>query len=188
MKMRNVDEDYEVDGLPVSALLAEGRVNRYGSVPGLPDEGLASPDELERQVFLKEWGPVLALPRPVKKCVIEPSFDMNGDVDWGAFASVDFERYSGGFDKARYKADRLKEELRDVLFMLQLASDKLPKAKFQVLRLLDRDIIELEHCATDDMLVFARKYFRARWLLEEIRLLKNASWARTRKQLAEVLG
>ena len=48
MKMSNVDKDCEVDGVPVSALFAEDRVNRYGSVAGLDDEELATPEELPR--------------------------------------------------------------------------------------------------------------------------------------------
>ncbi len=58
--MKHVVE--EVDSVPVSALLSEQRRNPYGSVPGLDDEELASPEELERQVMMEEWAPVLALP------------------------------------------------------------------------------------------------------------------------------
>jgi hypothetical protein len=62
------EEECEVDDVPVSPLLAEERMNRYGSVPGLDDEELASPEELERQVFMQEWGPVLRLPERGRKC------------------------------------------------------------------------------------------------------------------------
>ena len=56
------EDECEVEDVPVSPLLSEDRKNRYGSVPGLDDEELAEPWELERQVTLQEWGPVLALP------------------------------------------------------------------------------------------------------------------------------
>ena len=41
-----------VDGVvvPESALLQRERGSRYGSVPELPDEELADPEELERQI------------------------------------------------------------------------------------------------------------------------------------------
>ena len=51
-----------VGGVRVSPLISVERRNPYGSVPGLDDEELATPEELERQVMLAEWGPVLALP------------------------------------------------------------------------------------------------------------------------------
>jgi len=51
-----LDETCEVDGVPVSALLSVERKNRYGSVPGLDDEELADPAELEREVVLHRNG------------------------------------------------------------------------------------------------------------------------------------
>ena len=62
MRNENGFAEDEVEDVPVSALLHEERRNRYGSVPGLDDEELADPAELERQVYLQEFGPVLALP------------------------------------------------------------------------------------------------------------------------------
>lgn len=73
----------------------------YGSVPGLPDEELADPEELGRHVFRAEWGPILAL--PVRRApTIRPDIDESLGVDWGAFGTVDFERTVPAFDKARY--------------------------------------------------------------------------------------
>jgi hypothetical protein len=82
--MRNAYADAEVDDAPVSAALSMKK-NRYGSVPGLDDEELASPEELERQVLLEEWGPVLALPVRGRRNPIQPVIDENGGLDWGAF-------------------------------------------------------------------------------------------------------
>ena len=45
-----------------SSLLRVERDTGYGSVPGLEDKELADPAELERQVMLAEWGPILAIP------------------------------------------------------------------------------------------------------------------------------
>ena len=186
MKMSNVNEDYEVEDVPVSALFAEGRVNRYGSVAGLDDEELASPEELERQVFLQEWWPILRLPRP-KRSPITPNIDEYFGLDWGAFASVDFERYAGEFDKARYKADRLKEQLRDVLIRLADIRERLPTVESKVLKYLDHGIIEIDDIEGEDLLDTARLYLRAKRLQKEIRQLKDVSWNRQKERLAEVL-
>ena len=78
MKMPNADEDCEVEDVPVSPRLCKERRNRYGSVPGLDDEELASPEELERQVFMEEWWPVLRLPVRHRKSPIRPTIDEDG--------------------------------------------------------------------------------------------------------------
>ena len=59
--------------------------NRYGSIPDLPYEELADPAELERQVFIREWGPILQLPVHPRS-PIKPNIDEHFGVDWGAFA------------------------------------------------------------------------------------------------------
>jgi hypothetical protein len=51
---------YEGVMAPVSALRAAERVKQYGSVPGLDDDELADPNELERQIYREEFGPMLA--------------------------------------------------------------------------------------------------------------------------------
>ena len=43
---------------------------------------LADPEELERQVFLDEWGPILALPCKGSNGVIRPAIDEFGHVDY----------------------------------------------------------------------------------------------------------
>ena len=48
---------------------------------GLDEEELADPEELERQVFLKEFGPVLALPR-YKGTPWLPAVDSSDGLDW----------------------------------------------------------------------------------------------------------
>jgi len=96
--------------MPESVLLKRERPNRYGSVPGLDDSELLSPDELERQVYRQEFEPVLALPVESSKSWIRPVVDGDGEVDFGAFGTVDFERRYP-FNKILYKADKLRQQL-----------------------------------------------------------------------------
>jgi hypothetical protein len=64
---------------------------------------------------------------------------------------VDFERTRPEFDKARYKADKLREKLKDVLIMLGIVKERLPgKAKDLVLKYLRTGIIGLEHITNED--------------------------------------
>lgn len=184
MRNENGFAEDEVEDVPVSALLHEERRNRYGSVPGLDDEELADPAELERQVYLQEFGPVLALPSRDEPRGIRPAIDEEGHVDWGAFGTVDFERIRPSFDKARYKADRLREELRDVLIMFATVKRRLPGQARQVLKYLRMGLIELEHIANDDMLALAKLYRRARKLQGQIAELREVSRDEIRRELA----
>ena len=185
--MKSEYVDCEIEDAPVSPLLAEGWKNKYGSVPGLDEEELASPEELERQVFLQEWGPILALPIKTSRGFIQPNIDEYFDVDYGAFDSVDFERMYGEFDKARYKADKLHEELQDVLIRLSVVRYRLSWAQRKVLKHLGKGVIDFDHIASFELQCTARLYLRALKLQEEIRQLRDASWERRRRQLAEVL-
>jgi len=184
-----LDEACEVDGVPVSALLSMERKNRYGSVPGLDDEELADPAELEREVVLQEWGPVLSLPVQSSKSGIVPAVDESGGVDWGAFGTVDFQRTMPEFDKARYKAEKLREQLKDVVIIMSIVSERLPgRAKYLVLKYLRMGLVELEHIVHPDMAALARLYLRAMRLREEVRLLEEASEARCRQRLERFLA
>ena len=116
----NVYQGIEV---PVSPVLVPIRESGYGHVEGLSDEELLTAGELERWVYLQEFGPILALPRPKQDCFFRPNgFDDNGTPDWGAFGTVAFERYSGGFNKRLYKADKLKERLKDKSIVFEIVS------------------------------------------------------------------
>lgn len=175
--------------VPESALLRRDVGNRYGSVPGLDDSELADPDELERQVLREEFGPVLALPLKAGKSSMRPEVDENGNLDWGAFGSVDFDRYSGGFDKARYKADKIREQLDDLRIMFSIVSDRIKaEAKYLVLKYLRMGIIGLEHIANEDMLALARLYLRAKRLQKEIAELGQASERRLQRRAAAIWG
>jgi len=148
--------------------------NRYGSVEGLDDDELASPEELERHALAAEWGPVLLLPKP-KNGRYNPAWDWSVDVDYNAFASVDFDRTQPQFDKARYKADRLRERLKDVLIMFAIVSERLPTAKYKVLKYVKQGLVEIEDIRNWDMQQLARLYLRARNLRQEIVQLREAS-------------
>ncbi|MBN1489905.1 MAG: hypothetical protein JXA69_08310 [Phycisphaerae bacterium] len=188
MKMSNVDEGCEVVDVPVSALLSEERKNRYGSVAWLEDDELASPEELERQVVLQEWGPILSLPVRGNRSGLRPSVDEDGRVDFGAFATVDFERSMPEFDKARYKADKLREELRDALIQLSVIRYRLTKGQLKVLKYLRMGVLGFDAIEDVETRQVGRLYLRALRLQKEIRELRDASWQRRRRELGEVLG
>jgi len=173
------EEMEEVDEVPVSAILTVQRSNPYGSIEGLEDDELADPDELERQVMAEEWGPVLMIPVKKGHSGIQPAIDESGGVDWGAFGTVDFERSRPEFDKARYKAEKLKEQRDDIIIIIQIVSGRLPgMAKDQVLKYLRLGIIELEDIASEDMRALAKLYLRVLRVQKEIRELAQASFRR----------
>jgi len=179
-----------VDGVEVvgSPVLVPLRNKGYGSIEGLDDDELADPRELERQVFLQEWGPILALPVRHRKSAVQPAIDEDGFVDWGAFATVDFERYSGGFDRARYKADMLREERRDVLITLDMIKRRLPgKAKYLVLKYVNIGVLDFDHIASEDALAFVRLWRRADRIRSEIRQLEEVRHRRAQEQWARLV-
>jgi hypothetical protein len=161
--------------VPESALLSVERDSGYGSVPGLDDEELASPAELERQVFLAEWGPILALPCKGFNGGIRPIVDEFGHLDWGAFGTVDFLRLREPFDKARYKADKLQEPLQWALITLGMVQERLSlQARLEVLARI-RSGVDLDAFEDANEHAYARWYLRARSLRNQIRELRAAS-------------
>ena len=165
----------------------EGK-SKYGSISDLPDEELADPEELERRVFLDEWGAILALPirggNPIK-----PNIDEYFGVDWGAFATVDFERTMSRFDKLRYRVDKLREEYRWAEIQIEVSNRQVrSKAKDQVLKQLERGVIDVDHIEAVDMLILARWHLRARRLLQEIASLEEARARRKRKESGAFFG
>ena len=171
----------KVDDVPVSPLLKVQRSSGYGSVPGLDDDELADPVELERQVMKQEFAPVLDLPGKGKSSGIRPDVDECGGVDWGAFGTVDFQQRVPGFDKARYKAEKVREQLKDVMLLFDMVKERVPgRAKFVVLKQLRMGVIELEHVADEDMRALGKLYLRCRRLRQEIAQLEEASWRRQR--------
>ena len=180
-----VDEEVEV---PPSALLRQVRKNRYGRVPGLEDDELADPAELERQVIYQEFAEILALPGPQRKSGLRPQIDEEGRVDWGAFGTVDFDRYRLEFDKARYRIDKLRDQVKDQLIVFDIIKEHLVgKAKYQVLKYLKLGWLDIDDIENMDMWHLARVYVRIRRLQREIAELKKAREERLRKKLAHWL-
>jgi hypothetical protein len=189
MQCKSELPEHIVADVPVSALLHAERQNRYGSVPGLDDDELAEPAELERQVVLQEWGPILALPVRYEPRGVRPAIDEEGRVDWGAFGTVDFSRVRPDFDKARYKADKLREELRNVLIMFSIVKERLPgKAKYLVLKYLRMGVIDEEDIVSWDMWALAELDRRARYLQQRIDELREVSKAKREREAEALLA
>ena len=181
MREDETEGTYQGIVVPESVLVKREQKNRYRSVEGLEDEELADPEELERQVYAEEWAPILALPEP-RRSSIRPAVDESGGLDWGAFGTVDFERHSGGFDKARYRAEMEREQLRDKLIMLAMLKERLPgKAKY-----LRMGVITMEHIVNEDMLALAKLYLEVERKKAEIARLYEVS-ARRRERQSERL-
>ncbi len=188
MKQKTKFEIYEGIEVPVSPLLKIQRSSRYGSIADLDDEDLIEPAEVER-VYLREvFAPVLALPVKTKKGWIKPDIDEDGTVECGAFATVDFDRYRE-FDKARYKADKLKEEIFHERLMIELVSSHIKTtAKYKVIRSVLKGILDVDDIVDDQMSCLARRYLRMRRLQREIAELQERSNKRHREQTEKVLG
>ena len=177
------------NGVEVAApvLLKVERPDRYGRVEGLPDEELADPDEIERCVLRAEFEPVFLLPKPKLKKWYSPAWDTHTDVDFNAFASVDFERLRPEFDKARYKADKLKEQLKDVLIIFAILNERVQKmVKYKLLKLVRIGRIEADQIKDWDMWQLAKYYMRALKLCEEIRRLRKYSRDCRQEKLQEM--
>ena len=124
----------------------------------------------------------MALPVKGRRQEFKPSVDESGKVE-GAFGSVDFDRLKSGFDKAQYKADRLREQRENVLIMLGIVKERLPgRAKYRVLKFLQMGFIELEDIVNEDMRALAGLWLRARRLQEEIIELREASRAKRERR------
>jgi len=155
-------------------LVAVERERGYGSVPGLDDEELADPAELERQVMLEEWAPVLAIPVERAACPIRPTVDESGQIDWGAFGTVDFSRLRPEFDKRRFKAGRLEEQLKDALLILGVVRERLsPDGRRQMLERLRAGRMDLDDFADGDMRAYTKWYLRVQRLRQSIRELRG---------------
>lgn len=167
--------------VPESVLLRVERDIGYGSVPGLDDDELASPAELERWVMIQEWGPILVLPVRGQQGGFRPEVDESGYIDWGAFGTIDFDRLTPPFDRARYKADKLREELKDAVIMLSIVMERVQgNSKYVVLKYLRMGLIDFEHIVDGDMRVVAKWYLRVRRLREQISELEQARVRRRR--------
>jgi len=174
-KNKERKETNQSEGFPVLPTVTVIRSDKYGTIEGIENDELLTAEELDRMVFKKMWKPILDLPIRKKHQWISPDLDETGELDWGAFGSVDFARLMSKHDKLRYKIDRLKEELADETIFIDIISERIPgKTKYLVLKHLKMGLIELEHISHPDMHALARHYLRASRLRREIRELKQA--------------
>ena len=184
-----VEDVQDIDDLPISPRVSIERSTGLGHVPGLDDDELLDEQELEQWVEWQEWGPILAIPVTKPRSTIQPTIDENGRADWGAFGTVDYGRQHGPFDKARYKADRLGEELGRVLITIDIVRDRLPQpALYLALKYLRMGILKDEHVAHEDLRAILRLTRRAEKLREEIRELRAHSRHRRQARLGQALA
>jgi hypothetical protein len=181
-EMTQTFEIYQGIEVPESVLVKLEQKNRYGSVPGLDDEELADPEELERQVMLQEFEAILALPKPPRRGNIKPAVDESGGVDWGAFGTVDFARTRPAFNSSRARARELRGKLKDKLILLAIVKERLPFQAKLVLKYLVKGIITLEHITNADMLAAARLLLEARKLQKELWKAQQASKRHEQRQ------
>lgn len=179
------------DGIVVSSspVLTPIRDKGYGSVEGLSDEELISPDELERMIYTEEFAPILSLPATKRASVIKPSIDESGKPDWGAFGTIDFSRYTGDFDKALYKADKLKEQLFNERLKIEMINSRMKgTAKYKVIKYALDGILDIDDITDSDMFHLAKACLRARRFQREIAELKERSQQRRQEQAEKLLG
>lgn len=176
--------------VPESPLLKRQQANRYGSVEGLPDEELASPDELERLYWIQEFAPVLALPeKTARKSWIRPNIDEDGKIELGAFGTVDFDRYKPKFEKMLYKADRLSEEVANQCLIMETISARIKTvAKYKVIEYVKNGILDIGDIVDVDMYCLAERYMRTRRLIREIAELRKKSKEKRQEATEEFWG
>ena len=185
------DESFEIyEGItvPVSPLLKRERSSRYGSIPDLDDEELIEPAEIDRVFLLEAFAPILALPVKGKKGGIKPNIDEDGSVDWGAFGTVDFDKYVE-FDKLRYKADKLREELLQERFMMEIISERIKdKNKYAIIERVYNGTLDLGEIADFDMYFLAQRYVCAKRKQREILELEEKSRKRQEEKARKIFG
>jgi len=100
-------------------------------------------------------------------------------VDWGAFGTVDFDSYRPQSSRLLYKAEQMKEQLKDRVNLLRMISDRIPgTAKYKILSLVKKGVLDPDDIADWDMWQLAVGYRRAWRLREQIEQLL----AKSRKQ------
>jgi hypothetical protein len=182
MKQKTRFEVFDGVEVPVSPLLKRQRSKKYGSVADLDDEDLIEPTEVERIYLKTEFAPILALPVKTRSGWIKRGIDEDGTIEVGAFGTVDFDRHVQ-FDKALYKADKLKEELsHEKLMVEQLSSHIKTMAKYEIVKNVLRGILDVDDIVDDEMYRLARRCLRMRRLQREINELQQRSKERRLKK------
>jgi len=166
----------QIEDIPVSAAVSIVRPDKYGTVDGLDKDELLTEHELDRMVFKQMWKPILDLPTKRRGSWIKPQYDEYlGGYDLGAFGTIDWNRIHPftAVDKARYKADKLQEELEDEFIFIDIIKERIPgHRKSLVLKYLKMGIIDLDH-TKGDMHALARHCLKAWRLQKEIKSLRR---------------
>lgn len=171
--MATTDWEFDKDDIPAPAVIKVQREDRYGHVPGLEDEELADVAELERQVFIAEWGPILCIPWEPGETVIRPTVDQEGRLDWGAFGTVDFHRLRPRFNWAHREADKLQQELRNELMMMSMVQERLSlQERVEVIKAIQLGVYDPNQFHGEKRF-YARRYLRARGIRRKIRWLRK---------------
>jgi hypothetical protein len=161
--------------LTPSPVLKPLRKKGYGSIPDLPAEDMVSPEEIERVYHREQWGPVLLLPRP-KKADFNPAWDCDSELGFNAFATVDFDRMQPGFDKARYKRDKLREQVKDLMIKMKIVSERIQGIrKYKILRLVAKGVLDADDIELWDLWQVATMLRRALRIRREIDRLEEYS-------------
>ncbi len=177
-----------VEVAPSAVLKRLRRSKGYGSIQDLPNDELADLAELERQIFRNEFEAILCLPTP-RSGRYNPARDTSADVDFNAFACVDFQRTQPEFDKAKYKADKLGEQLKDLVIMINIVSDRIPgKAKYAILKQVRMGIIEADDIEDWNMWQLAKLHVRIIDLRKQVSELREASKQREERRLQKLLA
>jgi hypothetical protein len=107
-------------------------------------------------------------------------------VNWGAFGTVDFDSYRPQSSKLRYKAEQMKEQLKDRVIQLYIISERIPgKAKWEILKLVRKGILDPDDIEDWDMWQLAVSYMRAWRLRQEIQQILKRSWQQRETKAAE---
>jgi hypothetical protein len=157
-EMYSVEEE-RIEDVPVSPVLR--RV--HGSQIEEQDEEAIEWNEVQRLLFERDWGPILAIPAQDD----EGWLPRNTEED--AFDTYDFERqYGDGRAKRRkYAISRAFQEHRERVWMFEMIFDRIPNlGKYQVMKLLKQGVISKDHC-TGEMREAVRWYLRAEDALEK---------------------
>jgi hypothetical protein len=150
----------------------------------MAEDEYADLEEIERVVLREMFEPVLMLPEVKEKNSFRRDMDERGGMDFGAFGTVDFERVKPVFDKARYKVEKLKEEIANTRILFDITFKKITaKAKYKVLKYVGRGIIDVDDIVPVDLWLCGRMYLRMLHLSRQIRELREKSWERRKARL-----
>jgi hypothetical protein len=146
-------------------------------------------DELEYQVWLEMYGPVLALSQSKHGRGLSREMGYDHPNYTGAFATFDFDRQHIKTDSTRLKIERLREELADTRILFSIIFERISgKGKYLVLKYLHRGVIDLEAIVHDDLRACGRMYLRMLRISREIRELEGQRDKRQEARLSRMMA